>query len=247
MTVGQRWAVILFENDRFLAVDKPSGLSMATPGGRESSAVESLLAAAGISERGAEGFLLVHRLDVGTSGVVLLARGGDAHRDATRLFQERKARKTYRALVWGHPRPAEGIVDLPMTIDREDRRKMKVAGAGKPARTQYRTIERLRSISHLELEPQTGRTHQIRVHLASRGHPIVGDDLYGGPRWRGVRDARLRSELRNVSRLLLHAFRLELLDPATGEAIRIESPEPKEIALVAASARSAESDYNRSR
>ncbi|MGH9441328.1 MAG: RluA family pseudouridine synthase, partial [Thermoanaerobaculia bacterium] len=170
--------------------------------------------------------LLVHRLDVGTSGVVLLAKDPEAHRELSRLFQDRLVEKTYRALVWGRPRPAEGSIEAALTVDRSDRRKMAVSDGGKPARTDYRTLERGRSIAHVELSPRTGRTHQIRVHLASRGHPIVGDDLYGGPRWRGVREPALRRALRDVPRLLLHALGLAFRDPFSGEMRRIESEEP---------------------
>ena len=229
--------MILFENDRFLALDKPSGLSMATPRGGEQNAVESLVAAAGLAPTDARELLLVHRLDVGTSGVVLLARGPDSHRAASLLFQERKVEKIYRAIVWGHPRPSEGSIHAALAIDRSDRRKMKVSENGKTAVTEFRTLERLASIARVELSPRTGRTHQIRVHLATRGHPIVGDDLYGGPRWRGVRDPALRATLRSVSRLLLHAHRLEFVDPISGESIRIESPEPSEFRQVVEAAR----------
>ncbi len=229
--------MILLETSRFLALDKPSGLSMATPRGGEQQAVERLVEAAGLSPGSARNLLLVHRLDVGTSGVVLLAKDPEAHRVASLLFQERKVEKTYRALVWGHPKPAEGLIDSPLAMDREDRRKMKVAEEGKPASTEYRTLERLSSVAHLELTPRTGRTHQLRVHLASRGHPIVGDDLYGGPRWRGVRDPALRRVLRDVPRLLLHAHRLEFADPFSGEPVRIESPEPALFGEVVAASR----------
>ena len=230
-------AVILFDSPHFLALDKPSGLSMATPRGGEQEAVERLVAAAGLPPGSARDLLLVHRLDVGTSGIVLLAKDPEAHRAASLLFQERKVGKTYRALVWGHPKPAAGLIDAPLAMDREDRRKMKVGEEGKPASTEYRTLDRLSSVARLELSPRTGRTHQIRVHLASRGHPIVGDDLYGGPRWRGVRDPALRRILREVPRLLLHAHRLEFADPFSGEEIRIESPEPSPLAEVVAAAR----------
>jgi 23S rRNA pseudouridine1911/1915/1917 synthase len=109
---------------------------------------------------------------------------------------------------------------------------MAVSARGKPGVTDYATLRRFRSIAHLEVRPLTGRTHQIRVHLASRGHPIVGDDLYGGPRWRGVREAGLREVLRDTARMLLHAQRLELSDPFSDERIRIESPEPEQFARV---------------
>ncbi|HET9795665.1 MAG TPA: RluA family pseudouridine synthase [Thermoanaerobaculia bacterium] len=215
--------MILFESDRFLAVEKPSGLSMATRAG-DDSAVPRILVGLGLDP--AADLRLVHRLDVGTSGIVLVARGAAAHRAATSLFAARRVRKVYRAVVWGHPVPARGIVDRPLAVDREDRRRMRVVAEGKRAVTRWTTLERLTSVAHLELEPETGRTHQIRVHLASLGHPLVGDDLYGGPRWRGVRDPELRRVLAGPLPLLLHAAALSFLDPETGAAVEVRSEEP---------------------
>jgi 23S rRNA pseudouridine1911/1915/1917 synthase len=214
---------LLFESDRFLAIEKPPGVSMATrPGDPDSE--RRVLEALGAPDPA--GLFLVHRLDVGTTGVVLLARDAEAHRAASRLFQERAIAKTYRAIVWGRPSPARGSIDAALAVDRRDRRKMKVAPAGKAAVTRYATIERLPSITLVELAPETGRTHQIRVHLASRGHPIVGDDLYGGPRWRGVRDPSLRRALAGAGGLLLHASALAFRDPFTGLETAIRSEEP---------------------
>ncbi len=183
---------------------------MATSG-REggSAAVSRLLEACG--EPPDPELLLVHRLDLPTSGVVLLARGREAHRALTRAFQDRKARKTYRALVWGRPRPDAGTYADPLGRDPGDGRRMKARPDGKPAVTRYRTRSRLPSVTDLELSPETGRTHQIRVHLSAHGHPIVGDDLYGGAtRWRGVRDPSLRRVLAAATRPLLHAARVEI-------------------------------------
>ena len=221
--------MILFQNDRFLAVEKPAGLSMATrPGDARASA--RILASLGLDP--AADLRLVHRLDVGTSGIVLVARGADAHRTASALFGSRSVEKEYRAIVWGHPVPAHGIVDRPLAIDRSDRRRMRVAPGGKRAVTGYRTLERLTSLAHLALAPRTGRTHQIRVHMASLGHPIVGDDLYGGPRWRGVRNPALRRILAGPLPLLLHAAALSFRDPETKEEIAVRSPEPAAFAAV---------------
>jgi 23S rRNA pseudouridine1911/1915/1917 synthase len=206
----------LLDNDLVLAVDKPPGVSMATSTRPEKSAamtVARLLEACG--EPSDPHLRLVHRLDVGTSGVVLLARGDEAHRALSRAFQSAAAQKTYRALAWGHPVPARGSCDLPLERDPKDGRKMRAArGAnGKQAVTRYETLARLPSVADLRLFPETGRTHQIRVHLSCLGHPIVGDDLYGGAkRWRGVRDPGRRRALQAISRPLLHAERVAIPD-----------------------------------
>ncbi len=206
--------MILFESADFLALDKPAGVSMATssrPGKSAPEAVRRLLEACG--ERQDPGLLLVHRLDVGTSGVVLLARGEAPHRALSLALQNRRARKTYRALAWGHPAPGAGVFADPLGRDPKDGRRMKVRRDGKPAVTRYRTLARLPSVADLEISPETGRTHQIRVHLAAHGHPIVGDDLYGGAtRWHGVRDPSRRRVLAAVTRPLLHAARIEVPD-----------------------------------
>ena len=222
--------MILFRNDDVLALDKPAGVSMATsarePAGR---AVERLLAACGLPADDA--LLLVHRLDVYTSGAVLLARNPAAHRALSLAFQERRVAKTYRAVVWGRPRPAAGVIDAPLSRDPKDGRKMRVTPDGKPAVTRYVTRHVATSITDLALQPETGRTHQIRVHLASKGHPIVGDDFYGGAtRWRGVKDPAWRRLLREVTRPLLHAERVTV--PELG--LDVEAPLPDDYARILA-------------
>jgi len=222
--------VRLFESGLLVALDKPPGVSMATSTREEKSAarvVERLLAACG--EPHDEELRLVHRLDVGTSGVVILARGDAAHRELSRAFQSGGARKSYRALAWGHPTPARGVCDEPLARDPKDGRRMRVARGetGKRAITRYETLARLPSVADLRLHPETGRTHQIRVHLSARGHPIVGDDLYGaGTRWRGVRSSSRRRALAAISRPLLHAERVALPDLS----VDVSAPLPSDYA-----------------
>ena len=226
----------LFENDLVVALDKPAGVSMATSTREEKSAaraVERLLEACG--EDPNEPLLLVHRLDVGTSGVVLLAKTDEAHRALSRAFQSREARKSYRALVWGQPVPARGVYEDSLGRDPKDGRKMKVAKQspeGKTAITRYETLARMPSIADLRLFPETGRTQQIRVHLSAHGHPIVGDDLYGGAtRWRGVREPARRRVLASIARPLLHAERVVIEE--LGIDVAAPLPEDYAVALAA--------------
>ncbi len=215
----------LFENADVVALDKPAGVSMATSskeGKSAEDAVRRLYASCGESLPQALP-LLVHRLDAGTSGVVLLAKSTAAHRTLSLAFQERRARKTYRALVWGHPAPANGRIDRPLARDPKDGRKMRVEAAGKPSVTRYETLRRYASLADLSLHPETGRTHQIRVHLSAMGHPIAGDDFYGGAtRWHGVRDRPLREALARLTRPLLHALRVEI--PEMGLEVEAHLP-----------------------
>ena len=216
---------LLLDAGAVLALDKPAGVSMATsgrPGRSEADVVARLLEACGLSVPQALP-LLVHRLDEGTSGVVLLARSAATHRLLSMAFQERAACKTYRALVWGHPVPTRGLCDAALARDLKDGRKMAVREGGKPAVTRWTTLRRYPSVADLELTPETGRTHQIRVHLAAKGHPIVGDDFYGGAtRWRGVRDPVARVAFAAVPHPLLHAARVVV----TSLGVDVEAPLP---------------------
>ncbi len=210
-------ASITYADERVVAIDKPAGVSLATRRSEPRAAVARLLAALAPAQReayglAAEDLRLVHRLDIGTSGLVLLARDEEAHRELAFLFASRHVEKVYLALVWGHPRPKRGEFNAPLGPDRTDRRRMRVDPSGRPARSPYLVLATATHVALVRLAPATGRTHQLRVHLAHAGHPIVGDDLYGGPRHRGIRTAQLR-RLLAPNHPLLHAWRLHL--PAT--------------------------------
>lgn len=241
--------MILFEDDAVVALDKPPGVSMATStreGKSAADAVQRLFAACGLRQPDRLP-LLVHRLDAGTSGVVLLAKTPEAHRTLSLALQERRAKKTYRALVWGHPVPVKGTIDFALQRDPKDGRKMRVSARGKPCLTRYATLRRFSSLADLELRPETGRTHQIRVHLSAKGHPIVGDDFYGGAsRWHGVRDRRLRDALEGIARPLLHASRIEI--PEMGLDVKAPLPgDYEEILASLAQARAAQSRWRLAR
>ena len=228
-------ATILYENDHLLAIAKPAGLSLATPAREEGAAVRRLLEALPAAHRrrarsGDGGPWLLHRLDVSTSGVVLLARSLVARRLYSGLLSEGKAQKSYLAFAWGRFDPPEGRLDWPLGPDRGDRRRMAVDPGGKRAVTLYRTLQARAEASLLEFRLETGRTHQIRVHASHAGHPLLGDDLYGRLRDLppGLSAARRRS-LR-PGRCLLHAF--VLIVPATDLALvlALTAPLPEDFA-----------------
>ncbi len=228
-------ARIVHLGDRFVVFDKPPRLSLATPRRAPDAAGERLRAAL-LPEESAllvgREILLVHRLDEPTSGLVVAALDREEHRRLVAEFAGRRVMKLYLALVWGRPRPRQAVFDAPLGPDRADRRRMRVDASGKPARTRYIVLAVAPHISLLALWPETGRTHQLRVHLAAPGYPIVGDDLYGGPREHAIRDPRLRATLTS-GRALLHAFRLEI--PALSPS-RFEAQLPPDFAAVVAGA-----------
>jgi tRNA pseudouridine32 synthase/23S rRNA pseudouridine746 synthase len=193
---------LIYQDDYLLVFDKPTGL-LAVPG-RGPDLQDCL------SSRVQEEFpeaLIVHRLDRDTSGLMLMARDPDTHRALGRLFEERKVEKTYTAIVRGWVEEDAGEIDLPMRKDMENSpRHMVDRELGKPALTKWRVAERLADRTRLTLEPRTGRSHQLRVHMKEMGHPILGDALYA--------DA---VSLIMADRLMLHAERLSLEHPVTGE------------------------------
>jgi 23S rRNA pseudouridine1911/1915/1917 synthase len=227
-------ATIVYADERLVAINKPAGVSLATRRSEPHAAVARLLAALpedacrayGLA---ADALWLVHRLDVGTSGLVVLARDADIHRALASAFAQRRVAKLYLALVWGCPRPHRGTWEWPLGPDRRDRRRMRVEPAGRRAVTEYELLTRATHVSLLRLAPATGRTHQLRVHLAHAGHPIVGDDLYGGPRHRGVRDRRLRLVLA-PAHLFLHAWSLHFPPAALVPELVLTAPLPPEFA-----------------
>jgi 23S rRNA pseudouridine1911/1915/1917 synthase len=163
---------------------------------------------------------IVHRLDKDTSGLLVVARSSRAYRSLTEQMAARTAKRTYLALALGTMRAAQGVIDAPIGRSSRDPTKMAVANAGREARTSYRVLQRFAEpieATELELQLQTGRTHQIRVHLAAIGHPVLGDGRYGGSR---------RSS--GVRRTMLHAARLGFLAPGSGEALEFEASPPED-------------------
>ena len=210
---------VVYEDEHLLAVDKPAGMPVHPGAGHpDSTLLNALLgldsgigAVGGTSRPG-----LVHRLDKDTSGLVLVARTEQAHERLSAQFKDRTIQKGYLALVAGHPDPAEAIIDAPIGRDTSDRKKMAIVDDGREASTLYRTLRSYRDCSLIDVRPKTGRTHQIRVHFASIGHPIIGDETYG------------RADSR-IDRHFLHAAYLEFEHPATGVRQEVESPLPQDL------------------
>jgi tRNA pseudouridine32 synthase/23S rRNA pseudouridine746 synthase len=204
-------AVIHVDSD-IIVVDKPAGL-LSVPGRGEG--MDDCLASR-VQARFPDA-LIVHRLDMSTSGLLVLARGAEVHSQLSRFFRERQIDKRYVAVVAGLMADDKGEVALPLICDWPNRPRQKVDfDIGKPSLTRFRVVSRdpAAKTTRVELEPITGRSHQLRVHMASLGHPILGDDLYGG-------EATARAE-----RLLLHAMDLGLFHPSTGVALQFHSDAP---------------------
>jgi len=224
---------VLFEDESIIVVNKAAGMVVhPAPGHAGGTLVSALLAhckdLAGIGGELRPG--IVHRLDAGTSGVMVAAKSDQAHRALAAQFKSRSVGKRYLAAVYGQPDPSEGEIDLAIGRDRRDRKKISASsGSAREARSAYRVLESYGELSLVQVAPQTGRTHQVRVHLAHLGHPIVGDDLYAGARWRGLRSAGLRAAARRMQRPALHAQTLRFQHPGTGAEVEFEAAVPPDL------------------
>ncbi|HBS75087.1 MAG: RNA pseudouridine synthase [Microbacterium sp.] len=215
---------IVFEDDDIVVVDKPSGVAAHPSVGWEGPTVLGALAAGGfrIATSGApERQGIVHRLDVGTSGLMVVAKTETAYSALKRAFKEREVEKIYHAVVQGHPDPLTGTIDAPIGRHPSHSWKFAVTPAGKDSVTHYETVEAFRGASLLEIRLETGRTHQIRVHMAAHRHPCVGDPLYGA-------DPSM-SERLGLIRQWLHARRLGFDHPVSGSRVTFTSAYPDDL------------------
>ncbi len=230
---------IVHEDDDLLVIDKPAGLVVhPAPGHRTGTLVNALLHHVGelTSIGGVRRPGIVHRLDKETSGLMLVARTDFAHRALSAALKRRAVRRAYLAAAWGHVASDELTVDAPIGRSANDRKRMGVVAGGRSAVTHFRRLERWVAADLLEARLETGRTHQIRVHLMSIGHPVVGDPEYGGGGDRGMSGpgrAWARELARRVPRQFLHAYELEFRHPRTGETLRFRSPLPPDLAAAA--------------
>ncbi|NLC01591.1 MAG: RNA pseudouridine synthase [Pseudomonas formosensis] len=203
---------ILHEDPAFLIVDKPT-LLLSVPGRAEDNK-DCLITR--LQDNGYPEARIVHRLDWETSGILVIARDPDSHRELSRQFHDRETGKRYIALCWGQPEADAGHIDLPLRYDPPNKpRHIVDHELGKPAQTFWQVLERLGDCCRVELTPITGRSHQLRVHMLSIGHPLLGDRLYAH-----------EQALNACPRLALHAARLEINHPQTGQRMVFDSPAP---------------------
>jgi 23S rRNA pseudouridine1911/1915/1917 synthase len=210
---------ILYEDEWLAVIDKPAGLVVHPAHGHvEGTLVNALLNrySRGLSDlSGRDRPGIVHRLDKDTSGTILIARDNQTHRLLADLFKRGDIGRFYEVVVKGTPDTDRGLIDAPIARGSVNRKKMEVSQGGKEARTEFELIDRLGQYAHLRCKLLTGRTHQIRVHLAYIGHPVLGDRLYGGRRRPGDPDYQL-----------LHAAELSFIHPVTGRTLVCQSPLP---------------------
>ena len=204
------WLHILYQDSHIMVVNKPSGLLCVS--GRLPEHQDSVMLRILRDYPGAQS---VHRLDMATSGIIVVALTKAAERELKRQFRVREPKKTYIARIWGHPEKGEGLVDLPLICDWPNRPKQKVCfETGKAAQTEWRILEYCDDLScRVELKPVTGRSHQLRVHMLALGHPILGDGFYAHPEAKALAD-----------RLLLHAESLTITHPHYGTPMTFRQP-----------------------
>jgi 23S rRNA pseudouridine1911/1915/1917 synthase len=226
---------IVYEDETLVVVNKPAGLVVHPAGGTPSGTLANALAYhfqqlpnAGVRPG------IVHRLDRDTSGLLVVAKTEAALENLSDQFRDRTVFKSYLALVHGRLASTSGRIDQPLARDRANRTRMAVVRGGRNALTLYRVRRAFQRFTLLDVELKTGRTHQIRVHLAWLKHPVVGDETYGAGRDNQIQDARLRAQIRNLNRHFLHAEKLAFTHPETRELVKFESPLPAELSEVLA-------------
>ena len=210
---------VIYEDESLIVIDKPAGLSVHPgPGHPDGTLINAVMALCpditGVGEENRPG--IVHRLDMDTSGVIVVAKNDRSHRSLSDQFKNRTVIKKYVALVEGNMYQKKAIIDGPIGRDPHDRKKMAIIENGRDAKTEYAVEERFAQFDCLGVKPKTGRTHQIRVHLCSLGHPVAGDILYG----KGVA---------GLDRQFLHAESLSLSHPINNNLMEFKSPLPQEL------------------
>ena len=239
---------VVFEDDALIVINKPAGMVVHPAVGHRTGTLVNALLGHGLSledaaDVGRPG--IVHRLDKGTSGLIVCAKTESAHHQLADQLRDRSLSRTYLAVAWGHLKTEQVTFDGAIGRSSSDRKKMAVRDAGREARTHAKLRERFELAEFLELKLETGRTHQIRVHLAHAGHPIVGDSDYGGgaARLKGIDPRRRmlgRQMLACIDHPALHAFRMVFAHPKTGKPMEFEVPPPVDFKTLLALSRQPE-------
>lgn len=215
---------VVYNDENIIVIDKPAGVAAhPSPGWNGPTVIGAIIAAGyNVSTSGAaERQGVVHRLDVGTTGLMVVAKDESAYSNLKDQFRDRAVGKVYHALVQGHMDPSEGTIDAPIDRHPKEDYRFAVVAEGKPSITHYKALEYFRAVSLLEIELETGRTHQIRVHFSALHHPLVGDLTYGA-------DHTIADRL-EMKRPWLHARELSLCHPVSGEPLRFTSPYPTDL------------------
>lgn len=222
---------IVYEDDTLVVVNKPAGLVVHPAAGIHSGTLANALAYHFQQLPNASSVRpgIVHRLDRDTSGLLVIAKTESALENLSDQFRDRSVYKSYVALVHGRVPSDSGRIEEPLARDRSNRTRMAVVRGGRSALSIYRVNLRFNRFTLLDVELKTGRTHQIRVHLAWFKHPVVGDETYGGGRDNTIQNPKLKSQIRSLGRQFLHAEKLAFAHPKTGERVLYQSPLPPEL------------------
>jgi 23S rRNA pseudouridine1911/1915/1917 synthase len=231
---------VLYQDADLVVIDKPAGLVVHPAAGHADRTLVNALLFHVKDLSGVGGELrpgIVHRLDKDTSGVMVIAKNDTAHRTLASAWGTDRVKKEYLAIVYGEPKKERGTIEAPIGRDPRNRKRMSIVRSGRAAVTEYVVVESLRYVSLLRCVLRTGRTHQIRVHLKHHGHPIIGDALYSGPQWRGIPDKRVQKAISSFPRQALHAARLTIPHPRSGETMMFEAALPEDMSELLAALR----------
>ncbi|MDD3520797.1 MAG: RluA family pseudouridine synthase [Actinomycetota bacterium] len=216
---------IIYEDDYMLAVSKPPGMVVhPAPGNRDNTLLNAVLYyndSIGFDKGARAG--IVHRLDKDTSGIILIAKDLFSHNRLSLLFKDRKIKKTYIALVLGNFKEKTGLIDIPISRSKKNRKMMDVSVSGRRSETEFKVLKTYESCSLIEVCPKTGRTHQIRVHFSHIGHPVIGDKTYGN------KETKLIAGNIGLERHFLHASRITFIHPFTDKIIDIKDEMPEDL------------------
>lgn len=225
---------IVYEDEAIIVVNKPAGMVVHPAVGNPDQTLVNALLFHCKNLSGIGGVIrpgIVHRLDKGTSGLMVAAKTDAAHRNLSTQFEKHEVHKTYQVLVWGDVKGNAGEIFLPVGRHTNDRKKMSTKSRhGKDALTLWKARERYGIATLLDVEIKTGRTHQIRVHLSSRGYGVIGDSVYGGSeKMRDIKDAELKNALKKLNRQALHAAKLSFLHPVTSQRVIFTAEMPDDL------------------